>query len=338
MAIDYKSAGVDVEKGYEAVKLMKEYVKKTYNNQVLGDIGSFGGVYALDDKADGDVLIAGTDGVGTKLKYAFVMDKHDTVGIDCVAMCVNDIVCQGAKPLLFLDYIALSKLVPEKVAQIVKGISEGCVQSGCALIGGETAEMPGFYDADDYDMAGFSVGIAKKNKVINGSKIKAGDTLIGLKSSGIHSNGYSLVRKLFPPVKEELEKFDERLGMTYGEALLTPTRIYVKSLLSLVEKFEIKGIAHITGGGFIENIPRMLPNGVTAKIDRNSYEIPAIFDIIQERAEIDFNKMYNTYNMGIGIVMAVDSAIAEDVVKSANELGEEAYIIGEVVQGDNIIL
>ena len=248
MAIDYKSAGVDVERGYEAVRLMKKYVKETYTDGVLGDLGSFGGFYALDDKPDGDVLVAGTDGVGTKLKYAFVLDRHDTVGIDCVAMCVNDIVCQGAKPLIFLDYIALSRLVPQKVAMIVKGVSEGCRQAGCALIGGETAEMPGFYADDDYDMAGFAVGVAKKNKIINGSGIKEGDRLVGLRSSGVHSNGYSLVRKLFPPVKEDLEGFDAELGESPAQALLRPTRIYVKTILSLIEKHPIKGIAHITGG------------------------------------------------------------------------------------------
>lgn len=338
MAIDYKSAGVDVERGYMAVKLMKEYVKRTYNDNVLGDIGSFGGVYALDDKPDGDVLVAGTDGVGTKLKYAFVMDKHDTIGIDCVAMCVNDIVCQGAKPLLFLDYIALSKLVPDKVAEIVKGVSEGCIQAGTALIGGETAEMPGFYQDDDYDMAGFSVGIAKRNKVINGSNIKEGDTLIGLASNGIHSNGYSLVRKLFIPQKDELEKYCERLGKTYGEELLTPTRIYVKPLLDIINKFEIKGIAHITGGGFIENIPRMLPKGLNAKIKKSSYDMPEIFKIIKERADLDDEKMYNTFNMGIGIVMAVDSNIVQDVTDYANSTGEKAYIIGEVINGDKMQL
>lgn len=338
MAIDYKSAGVDVEKGYQAVKMMKKYVQETYNNSVLGDIGSFGGMYALGDNPDSDVLVAGTDGVGTKLKYAFVMDKHDTIGIDCVAMCVNDIVCQGAKPLFFLDYIALSSLDPVKVSEIVKGIAEGCKQAGAALIGGETAEMPGFYQDDDYDIAGFSVGITKRNKLISGQDIKAGDVLIGLASSGIHSNGYSLVRKLFPPIKQELEKYNDRLGCTYGEALLTPTKIYVKSLLKLVDEFNIKGIAHITGGGFIENIPRIFSKGFTAKIDTNAYEIPEIFKLIQERAEISDSKMYNTFNMGIGIVMAVDKEIANAVIARADELGEKAYIIGSVITGDELEL
>lgn len=338
MAIDYKTAGVDVEAGYKAVKLMKEYVKTTYNNKVLGDLGSFGGFYALDDKPDGDCLVAGTDGVGTKLKYAFVLDKHDTIGIDAVAMCVNDIVCQGAKPLLFLDYIALSKLVPEKVAEIVKGVSAGCVESGCALIGGETAEMPGFYSDDEYDIAGFAVGIVKKNKIINGKSIKIGDTLIGLRSSGIHSNGYSLVRKLFGEDKESLNKFNATLGCTPAEVVLNPTKLYVKPILNLIESYEIKGIAHITGGGFIENIPRILPKGMAAKIDLDNYKVPSLFKALQEIAEISDEKMYNTFNMGTGMVLAVASELADDVIKKLTELGEEAYVLGSVVKGDGVIL
>ncbi|MDE7215945.1 MAG: phosphoribosylformylglycinamidine cyclo-ligase [Clostridia bacterium] len=330
MAIDYKSAGVDVEAGYKAVKLMKEYVKTTYNDNVLGDLGSFGGFYALGDKEDSDCLVAGTDGVGTKLKYAFVLDKHDTIGIDAVAMCVNDIVCQGAKPLLFLDYIALSKLVPEKVAEIVKGVSEGCRQSGCALIGGETAEMPGFYAQDEYDIAGFAVGIVKKNKIINGKNIKVGDSLIGIASSGIHSNGYSLVRKLFGEDKKSLNKFNPTLGCTPAELVLTPTKIYVKTILALIEKFQIKGIAHITGGGFIENVPRIIPAGMGVKIDRASYPLPKIFKALQEIAGIDDRKMCNTFNMGIGMVLAVDKSIASAVVDELNAMGEKAYVIGEV--------
>ena len=282
MAIDYKQAGVDVEAGYSAVRLMKEYVQSTYDKNVVGDLGSFGGFYALDDKADGDVLVAGTDGVGTKLKYAFVLDKHDTIGIDAVAMCVNDIVCQGARPLIFLDYIAISKLVPEKVAEIVKGVAEGCRQASCALIGGETAEMPGFYGEGEYDIAGFSCGIAKKNKIINGSEIKEGDKLVGIRSSGIHSNGFSLVRQLFPAEKEYLTRFDEELGCRPAEVLLTPTRIYVKTVLSLIEKVKVKGIAHITGGGFIENIPRIIPKNLGIKINTSSYEIPTIFRVLQK--------------------------------------------------------
>ena len=338
MAIDYKSAGVDVEAGYEAVKLMKQYVKKTYDGNVLGDLGSFGGFYALDDREDGDCLVAGTDGVGTKLKYAFVLDKHDTIGIDAVAMCVNDIVCQGAKPLLFLDYIALSKLEPNKVATIVKGVAEGCCQSGCALIGGETAEMPGFYAKDEYDIAGFAVGIVNKKKIINGKNIKVGDKLIGLASSGIHSNGYSLVRKLFGEDKESLNKYNETLGCTPAEVVLTPTRIYVKTILSIIEKFEIKGIAHITGGGFIENVPRIIPKGMGVHIDRSSYPLPKLFKALQEIAGIDDTKMCNTFNMGIGMVLAVDPSIANAVTDELNAMGEKAYIIGEVTDKEGVEL
>ncbi|MDY4592968.1 MAG: phosphoribosylformylglycinamidine cyclo-ligase [Eubacteriales bacterium] len=338
MAIDYKTAGVDVEAGYEAVKLMKQYVKKTYDGNVLGDLGSFGGFYALDDREDGDCLVAGTDGVGTKLKYAFVLDKHDTIGIDAVAMCVNDIVCQGAKPLLFLDYIALSKLEPNKVATIVKGVAEGCCQSGCALIGGETAEMPGFYAKDEYDIAGFAVGIVNKKKIINGKNIKVGDKLIGLASSGIHSNGYSLVRKLFGEDKESLNKYNETLGCTPAEVVLTPTRIYVKTVLSIIEKFEIKGIAHITGGGFIENVPRIIPKGMGVHIDRSSYPLPKLFKALQEIAGIDDTKMCNTFNMGIGMVLAVDPQIANAVTDELNAMGEKAYIIGEVTDKEGVEL
>lgn len=338
MAIDYKSAGVDVEAGYEAVKLMKEYVKTTYNSNVLGDLGSFGGFYALDDKPDGDCLVAGTDGVGTKLKYAFVLDKHDTIGIDAVAMCVNDIICQGAKPLLFLDYIALAKLVPEKVASIVKGVSAGCVESGCALIGGETAEMPGFYADDEYDIAGFAVGIVKRNKIINGKNIKKGDILIGLSSSGVHSNGYSLVRKLFGEDKDSLNTYNETLGCTPAEVVLTPTKLYVKTVLSIIEEFEIKGIAHITGGGFIENIPRIIPKGLAAQIDTANYKVPKLFKALQEIAGISDEKMFNTFNMGTGMVMAVDKNIADKVIKRLLELGENAYRLGEIVEGEGVIL
>lgn len=337
--IDYKSAGVDVEAGYEAVKLMKEYVKTTYDKNVLGELGSFGGFYALDDKEDGDVLVAGTDGVGTKLKYAFISDKHDTIGIDCVAMCVNDIVCQGAKPLLFLDYLAQSKIDPVKVANIVKGISDGCRESGCALIGGETAEMPGFYADGEYDMAGFAVGIAKKNKIINGSNIVKGDVLIGLKSSGIHSNGYSLVRKLFGEDIAKLDVYNEELGAKPIDVLLTPTKLYVKTILDLIEKYEVKGIAHITGGGFIENIPRILPKGLAAKVDINSYEVPAVFRVMQKLGDIPTEKIYNTFNMGIGMVLAVDKNIADDIAKYLNKNeADSAVIIGEVVEGEGVLL
>ncbi len=336
--MDYKEAGVDIEAGYEAVKLMKKHVQSTYTKGVMGDIGSFGGCYMLDEKPDGEVLVAGTDGVGTKLKYAFVLNKHDTIGIDAVAMCVNDIVALGAKPLLFLDYIAISKLVPEKVANIVAGVCEGCRQSGAALIGGETAEMPGFYHDDEYDIAGFSVGSVKKDKIIDGSKIKVGDALIGLASSGIHSNGFSLVRKIFGEDKESLMKYDDYLGAVLGDVLLTPTRIYVKTILGLMEKYELKGIAHITGGGFIENIPRMFPKGLTAKIDLNSYEVPKIFKLMQEKSGIGKEKIYNTFNMGIGMVIAVDKAIAADVIAAAADFGDKACLLGEVVEGSEVIL
>ncbi len=334
--MDYKEAGVDVEAGYSAVKLMKEHVLKTHDKNVLGGLGSFGGFYALSDDPKGDVLVAGTDGVGTKLKYAFVLDKHDTIGIDAVAMCVNDVVCQGAKPLIFLDYVAIPKLIPEKVALIVKGVAEGCLQAGCALIGGETAEMPGFYTDGEYDIAGFCCGIVKKDKVINGSNIKKGDVLIGIASSGIHSNGYSLVRKLFPPVKENLEVFYPELNATLAEVLLSPTKIYVKTILTLIEEYEIKGIAHITGGGFIENIPRILSDGLGAKIYKDSYEVPAIFKLMQEKAKLEDEKMYNTFNMGIGMVLAVDKKIAKNVVKRLEALGEKAVVIGEVIKGSGV--
>lgn len=338
MAIDYKEAGVDVEAGYSAVKMMKEYVKSTYDANVVGDLGSFGGFYALDDSPTGDVLVAGTDGVGTKLKYAFVIGKHDTIGIDAVAMCVNDIVCQGAKPLIFLDYIAQSKLIPQKVADIVKGVCDGCRQSGCALIGGETAEMPGFYAEDEYDIAGFAVGIVKRDKIINGKNIKPGDTLIGLASSGLHSNGYSLVRKLFGEDEKSLRTYNETLGCTPAEVVLTPTKIYVKTVLSLIEQFPVKGIAHITGGGFIENIPRIIPKGMGISIDVNSYPVPNVFKALGELAGIEKRKMYNTFNMGIGLVLAVDPAIAADVVKACEELGEKAYVIGKVTDKEGVEL
>lgn len=338
MEIDYKSAGVDVEAGYKAVTLMKKYVKETYSDNVLGDLGSFGGFYALDDKPDGDVLVAGTDGVGTKLKYAFISDKHDTIGIDAVAMCVNDIVCQGAKPLFFLDYIAIPKLIPEKVAQIVKGVSEGCKQSGCALLGGETAEMPNFYSDGEYDIAGFACGIVKKNKVITGKEIKEGNALIGIASSGIHSNGYSLVRKLFGENIKHLNKYHDELQATPIDVLLTPTKIYVKTILSLIEKVKINGIAHITGGGFIENIPRILPKGLGAEIQINSYEVPHIFKALQKKANLSDPKAYNTFNMGIGMVLAVDKDKADTVIGMLKEMNEDAYIIGSVIKGQGVTL
>ena len=340
MAISYKDSGVDVTRGYKAVDLMKKYVKSTYNDNVLGDIGSFGGFFSIaGEKMEEPILVAGTDGVGTKLKYAFLLNKHDTIGIDAVAMCVNDIVCQGAKPLFFLDYYACGRLYPEAESEVIKGIAEGCKQSGCALIGGETAEMPGFYPDGEYDLAGFAVGIVDKKKVINGKDIKAGDVLVGIKSSGVHSNGYSLVRKLFGDEnKEELEKYDERLGATVAEVLLKPTKIYVKSILSLLEKVAVKGIAHITGGGFIENIPRILPEGVSAEIVKNSYEVPAVFKVMQEKAEITDEQIYNTFNMGIGMVVCVSPENVEETIASLTASGEEVCVVGRVVEGDRKVI
>ena len=339
MAISYQDSGVDVERGYKAVELMKKHVKTTYNENVLGDIGSFGGFYSLaGEKMEEPVLVAGTDGVGTKLKYAFVADKHDTIGIDAVAMCVNDIVCQGARPLFFLDYFATGKLSPETVATVVSGVSEGCRQSGCALIGGETAEMPGFYQDGEYDIAGFAVGIVDKKKVINGKNIKAGDVLIGIKSSGVHSNGYSLVRKLFGEKKEELEAYNERLGARTIDVLLTPTKLYVKPILSLIEKVSVKGIAHITGGGFIENIPRIFPAGIGCEIRKDSYPVPELFKLMQEKAEISDRQIYNTFNMGIGMVVCVDEKDVDLTIASLTESGEEAVVIGKTVEGSGVTL
>lgn len=340
MAISYKDSGVDVTRGYKAVDLMKKYVKTTYNDNVLGDIGSFGGFYSISgEKMEEPVLVAGTDGVGTKLKYAFLLEKHDTIGIDAVAMCVNDIVCQGAKPLFFLDYYACGRLYPEAEAQVVKGIAEGCRQAGCALIGGETAEMPGFYPDGEYDLAGFAVGIVDKKKVINGKNIQAGDILLGIKSSGVHSNGYSLVRKLFGDSdRAELEKYDERLGASPAEVLLTPTKIYVRSILTLVAKVPVKGIAHITGGGFIENIPRIFPEGIGCEIDKNSYEVPAVFRVMQERAGISDEQIYNTFNMGIGMVVCVSPENAAAAAASLKESGEEVVVLGRTTEGKGVTL
>ncbi|WHH58186.1 phosphoribosylformylglycinamidine cyclo-ligase [Petroclostridium sp. X23] len=340
MSESYKSAGVDVEAGYEAVKLMKQHVSKTFIPGVLSDIGGFGGLFEIEKlNYDRPVLVSGTDGVGTKLKIAFIMDKHDTVGQDCVAMCVNDIACSGARPLFFLDYVAVGKNRPEKVAQIVKGVADGCVQAGCALIGGETAEMPGFYPDGEYDLAGFSVGIVDKNKIIDGSRTKKGDVLIGLASSGIHSNGYSLVRKLFNLNGNEddkkLARYIEALGCTVGEELLKPTRIYVKTLLDLIEKFSVNAVSHITGGGFIENIPRMLPDGLRAKINKGSWEVLPIFKLLQDLGNISERDMYNTFNMGIGMLMAVEASQADEMLKYLKDKQENAFIIGEIIEGDN---
>lgn len=338
MAISYKDSGVDVERGYRAVKLMKEHVKSTYTDGVLGDLGSFGGFFKMPVGLKEPVLVAGTDGVGTKLKYAIISDRHDTIGIDAVAMCVNDIVCQGAKPLFFLDYFATGNLSPEKVATVVSGIAEGCRQSGAALIGGETAEMPGFYPVGEYDIAGFAVGVAEKSKIINGSKIKPDDVLIGIKSSGVHSNGYSLVRKLFGEDMKELEKYDEELQAKPIDVLLTPTKIYVKSILALIEKVEVKGIAHITGGGFIENIPRIFPEGVGCEIVKSSYEVPAVFKVMQKRAEISDEQIYNTFNMGIGMVVCVDKKDIDKTIAQLTSTGEECVVLGKTVAGAGVKL
>ncbi len=338
MAISYKDSGVDVERGYEAVRLMREHVKSTYTEGVLGDIGSFGGFFKMPKGMRDPVLVAGTDGVGTKLKYAFIADKHDTIGIDAVAMCVNDIVCQGAKPLFFLDYFATGRLSPETVATVVSGVSEGCRQCGAALIGGETAEMPGFYSDGEYDIAGFAVGVVDKSKVINGKNIRPGDVLIGIKSSGIHSNGYSLVRKLWGEDAQELEKYDERLGGRIIDVLLTPTKIYVNSILNLISKVKVKGIAHITGGGFIENIPRIFPEGVGCKIVKDSYEVPAVFKIMQQKANLSDAQIYNTFNMGIGMVVCVSKNNVDAALEQLRSTGEECCVIGKTVKGSGVKL
>ena len=335
MPIDYKQAGVDVEAGYEAVRLMKRHIKSTFDENVIGDVGSFGGLYSIAGfNMKEPVLVSGTDGVGTKLKIAFALNKHDTVGIDLVAMCANDIICQGAKPLFFLDYMATGKLQPEKAAQIVGGIANGCRQAGCALIGGETAEMPGFYGEGEYDLAGFCVGIVDKSDIIDGSSIKKGDVLIGLKSSGVHSNGFSLVRRLFGDDKQALAKKYDGLEKSIGEELLTPTKIYVEDISKLFGKVKIKGMSHITGGGFIENIPRMLPDGLCAKIDINSYEVPQIFKTMHEISGLPNSKMYNTFNMGIGMIVAVDPKEADKF----KEILPESVIIGEVTEGNGVML
>lgn len=332
---NYKDAGVDVEAGYEAVRLMRNDVKRTFRPEVLTDIGGFGGLFALDrSKYSEPVLVSGTDGVGTKLKIAFLMDRHDTIGIDSVAMCVNDIICGGAEPLFFLDYIALGKNRPEKVAEIVKGVAEGCIMSGCSLVGGETAEMPGFYPENEYDIAGFAVGIVEKSEIINGKNITEGDQLIGLASSGLHSNGYSLVRKLFNPTAEKLNEKVHSLGTTLGEELLKPTRIYVKTILDLKEKFRIKGISNITGGGFIENIPRMIPEGLRVRINKGTWPVLPVFELLQTIGDIKERDIYNTFNMGIGMVLAVDKEVAPSVLEYLKNGHEKAYLIGEVIAGE----
>lgn len=335
--MDYKNAGVDIEAGYQSVELMKEHVKKTMRPEVLGGLGGFSGAFSLSKikEMEEPVLLSGTDGCGTKVKLSMILDKHDTVGIDCVAMCVNDIACAGGEPLFFLDYIACGKNYPEKIASIVKGVAEGCLQSEAALIGGETAEHPGLMAEDEYDLAGFAVGVCDKKDMITGENIKAGDVLVGIASSGIHSNGYSLVRKVFPMEREALEEYKEELGMTLGEALLTPTKIYVKALKAMKNAgVTIKGCSHITGGGFYENIPRMLPEGVRAVVDKNSYEVPAIFRLLAKEGDIAEEMMYNTYNMGIGMMLALDAADADKAVQALTEAGEKAWIVGRVEAGE----
>ena len=331
----YRQAGVDITAGYKAVELMKKHVARTTIPGVLSGLGGFGGLFELDmTDLKRPVLVSGTDGVGTKLKIAFLMDKHDTVGIDCVAMCVNDIICCGAKPLTFLDYIACGKNVPEKIADIVSGVAEGCVQAGCALNGGETAEMPGFYPEDEYDLAGFSVGVVDRDRIVDNSNICAGDALIGLKSSGVHSNGFSLVRKVFDVNEKNLAVYSDELGCTLGEALLTPTRIYVKPVLKLMESVTVKGVSHITGGGFYENIPRSIPEGLTARIETDRLDVLPIFNLIEKQGGISRRDMFNTFNMGIGMCLTVAAEQADEAVRILNAAGEQAAIIGTIVEGD----
>ena len=335
--MDYKKAGVDIEAGYKSVELMKEHVKKTMRPEVLGGLGGFAGAFDLSGikNMEEPVLLSGTDGCGTKVKLAFVMDKHDTIGIDAVAMCVNDIACSGGEPLFFLDYIACGKNYPEKIASIVSGVAEGCLQSECALVGGETAEHPGLMPEDDYDLAGFAVGVVDKKDIIDGSTIKAGDTLIGLASSGVHSNGFSLVRKVFEMTKESLDAYYDELGKTLGEALIEPTRIYVKALKNVKNAgVRIKGCSHITGGGFFENVPRMLPENVRAVIKKDSYPVPALFDLIQKNGNIEEHMMYNTFNMGLGMVIAVNPKDVDATMKAIEDAGDKCYVVGNIVEGD----
>ena len=335
--MDYKNAGVDIEAGYRSVELMKEHIKKTMRPEVLGGIGGFSGAFSMNAFKDMEepTLVSGTDGVGTKLKLAFLMDRHDTVGVDCVAMCVNDIACAGGEPLFFLDYIACGKNYPEKIAQIVSGVAEGCFQAGAALIGGETAEMPGFYPEDEYDLAGFAVGIVDKKDMITGEELKEGDVLIGIASSGVHSNGFSLVRKVFEMSRESLGTYYDELGTTLGEALIVPTKIYVKALKSVKEAgVRIHACSHITGGGFYENVPRMLKEGTRAVIRKDSYRVPPVFRLLAEKGSIDEKVMYNTYNMGIGMVLAVPASEEKKTMDAIEKAGEKCYRIGEIVSGE----
>ena len=335
--MDYKNAGVDIEAGYRSVELMKKHVQETMRKEVLTNLGGFSGAFSMEafKNMEKPTLVSGTDGVGTKLKLAFIMDKHDSVGIDCVAMCVNDIACAGGEPLFFLDYIACGKNYPEKIASIVSGVAEGCKQSNAALIGGETAEMPGFYPEDEYDLAGFAVGIVDEKDIITGKDVKAGDVLIGMASSGVHSNGFSLVRKVFSMDKKTLDTYHEELGTTLGEALIAPTKIYVKALRSIKDAgVRIKACSHITGGGFYENIPRMLPEGKRAVVEKNSYEVPAIFKMLAREGEIAEQMMYNTYNMGLGMILAVDPADVDKTMEAVKAAGETPYVVGKLEAGE----
>lgn len=335
--MDYKNAGVDIEAGYKSVELMKKHVKETMRPEVLGGLGGFAGAFNLSGikNMEEPVLLSGTDGCGTKVKLAFVMDKHDTIGIDAVAMCVNDIACSGGEPLFFLDYIACGKNYPEKIATIVSGVAEGCKQSECALVGGETAEHPGLMPEDEYDLAGFAVGVADKKDIINGEDIKPGDVLVGMASSGVHSNGFSLVRKVFEMTKESLDTYYDELGKTLGEALIAPTRIYVKALKSIKNSgVKVKGCSHITGGGFYENIPRMLPDGIRAVVKKDSYEVPAIFRLLAEKGDIAEEMMYNTFNMGLGMVIALAPEDVDKAMEAIKAAGEEPYIVGHIEAGE----
>lgn len=335
--MDYKKAGVDIEAGYKSVELMKQYVKGTMRPEVMGGLGGFSGAFSMESikKMEKPVLLSGTDGVGTKIKLAFLMDRHDTVGIDCVAMCINDVACAGGEPLFFLDYIACGKNYPEKIAAIVKGVAEGCKQAGAALIGGETAEHPGLMPEDEYDLAGFAVGVADEKDLITGENIKAGDVLVGIASSGVHSNGFSLVRKVFEMTKESLDTYYDELGTTLGEALLAPTKIYVKAMKAIKDAgVTVKGCSHITGGGFYENIPRMLPEGILAVVEKNSYEVPAIFKLLQKKGNIEEKMMYNTYNMGLGMILAVDAADVEKTLAAIREAGETPFVVGHCEAGE----
>ncbi len=335
--MDYKNAGVDIEAGYKSVELMKKHIKTTMRPEVLGGIGGFAGAFSLAKIKDMEepILLSGTDGCGTKVQLAYIMDKHDTIGIDAVAMCVNDIACSGGEPLFFLDYIACGKNYPEKIATIVSGVAEGCNQSGAALVGGETAEHPGLMPEDEYDLAGFAVGVVEKKDLITGENIKPGDTLIGIASSGVHSNGFSLVRKVFDMTKESLDTYYDELGKTLGEALIEPTRIYVKALKSVKDAgVTVKGCSHITGGGFYENIPRMLPDGVRAQVKKDSYEVPAIFKLLAKKGDIDEHMMYNTYNMGVGMCLAIDPADADKTIAAIEAAGDKAFVLGTVVAGE----